>query len=85
VTADRMKGRDKKAQQLREYPVPLHLSLNRVGRLPDNDVVIRDECVSRRHCAFLAHNDQRRNRHSACRTARVASEPGQKGRAVRDG
>src|SRR4051812_32259147 len=24
---------------------PLHVGLNSVGRLPDNDVVIRDECV----------------------------------------
>ena len=28
---------------------PLHLGMNSVGRLPDNDVVVRDECVSRRH------------------------------------
>jgi pSer/pThr/pTyr-binding forkhead associated (FHA) protein len=38
---------------------PLHLGLNSVGRLPDNDVVIRDECVSRRHCAVVIHHDMR--------------------------
>ena len=38
---------------------PLHLGLNSVGRLPDNDVVIRDECVSRRHCALVIHHDLR--------------------------
>jgi pSer/pThr/pTyr-binding forkhead associated (FHA) protein len=26
---------------------------------PDNDVVIRDECVSRRHCAVVIHHDMR--------------------------
>jgi hypothetical protein len=36
---------------------PLHFGLNSVGRLPDNDVVIRDECVSRRHCAVVVHHD----------------------------
>jgi hypothetical protein len=38
---------------------PLHFGLNSVGRLPDNDVVIRDECVSRRHCAVVIHHDYR--------------------------
>jgi FHA domain-containing protein len=38
---------------------PLHLGLNSVGRLPDNDVVVRDECVSRRHCAVVIHHDMR--------------------------
>jgi hypothetical protein len=38
---------------------PLHMGLNSVGRLPDNDVVIRDECVSRRHCAVVIHHDLR--------------------------
>lgn len=38
---------------------PLHFGKNYVGRLPDNDVVIRDECVSRRHCAVLVHTDLR--------------------------
>ena len=38
---------------------PLHAGLNSIGRLPDNDVVIRDECVSRRHCAVVIHHDLR--------------------------
>jgi hypothetical protein len=38
---------------------PLHFGLNSVGRLPDNDVVIRDECISRRHCAVVIHHDMR--------------------------
>jgi hypothetical protein len=49
---------------------PLHLGLNSVGRLPDNDVVIRDECVSRRHCAILVHTDLR------CELHDVASKNG---------
>ena len=49
---------------------PLHLGLNSVGRLPDNDVVIRDECVSRRHCAILVHSDLR------CELHDVASKNG---------
>jgi len=49
---------------------PLHMGLNSVGRLPDNDVVIRDECVSRRHCAVLVHSDFR------CELHDVASKNG---------
>lgn len=36
---------------------PLQVGVNSVGRLPDNTVVIRDECVSRRHCAIVVHRD----------------------------
>lgn len=49
---------------------PLHMGLNSVGRLPDNDVVIRDDCVSRRHCAVLVHTDFR------CELHDVASKNG---------
>lgn len=49
---------------------PLHFGLNSVGRLPDNDVVIRDECVSRRHCAVVVHHDMR------CEIHDVASKNG---------
>lgn len=49
---------------------PLHYGLNSVGRLPDNDVVIRDECVSRRHCAVVVHHDMR------CEIHDVASKNG---------
>jgi pSer/pThr/pTyr-binding forkhead associated (FHA) protein len=49
---------------------PLHMGLNSVGRLPDNDVVIRDECVSRRHCAVVIHHDLR------CELHDVASKNG---------
>lgn len=37
--------------------VPLKVGLNSVGRLPDNDVVIDDATVSRRHCAIVVHSD----------------------------
>lgn len=37
--------------------IPLKIGLNSVGRLPDNDVVIDDPTVSRRHCAILVHSD----------------------------
>lgn len=49
---------------------PLHFGLNSVGRLPDNDVVVRDECVSRRHCAVVIHHDLR------CELHDVASKNG---------
>lgn len=49
---------------------PLHLGLNSIGRLPDNDVVVRDECVSRRHCAVVIHHDLR------CELHDVASKNG---------
>jgi len=42
---------------------PLHLGVNSVGRLPDNDVVLRDEHVSRRHCAVVVHTDFRCDLH----------------------
>ena len=48
----------------------LHVGMNSVGRLPDNDVVIRDECISRRHCAILVHTDMR------CELHDVASKNG---------
>jgi hypothetical protein len=49
---------------------PLHVGMNSIGRLPDNDVVIRDECVSRRHCAIVIHSDLR------CELHDVASKNG---------
>lgn len=49
---------------------PLHVGMNSVGRLPDNDVVIRDECISRRHCAIVVHSDLR------CELHDVASKNG---------
>jgi hypothetical protein len=49
---------------------PLHVGMNSIGRLPDNDVVIRDECVSRRHCAVVIHSDLR------CELHDVASKNG---------
>jgi hypothetical protein len=49
---------------------PLHFGMNSIGRLPDNDVVIRDECISRRHCAVVIHSDLR------CELHDVASKSG---------
>jgi hypothetical protein len=34
---------------------PLRVGLNTVGRLTDNDIVLTDPFVSRRHCAVLIH------------------------------
>jgi len=49
---------------------PLQIGMNSIGRLPDNDVVIRDESVSRRHCAIVVHTDFR------CEVHDVASKNG---------
>jgi hypothetical protein len=49
---------------------PLHIGMNSIGRLPDNDVVVRDECVSRRHCAILIHSSLK------CELHDVASKNG---------
>lgn len=39
----------------RDTVYPLKVGLNTIGRAPDNDVVIQDCYVSRRHCAVLVH------------------------------
>ena len=39
----------------KEYIYPLKVGLNTIGRAPDNDVVLADSYVSRRHCAILVH------------------------------
>jgi pSer/pThr/pTyr-binding forkhead associated (FHA) protein len=39
----------------RDYIYPLKVGVNTIGRLQDNDVVVNDAHVSRRHCAILIH------------------------------
>jgi hypothetical protein len=34
----------------------LKVGYNTIGRLPDNDIVVNDPCISRRHCAILVHS-----------------------------
>jgi hypothetical protein len=34
---------------------PLKVGLNRIGRLPDNDIVFEELDISRRHCVILVH------------------------------
>src|SRR5262245_54111883 len=41
--------------QDRDYIYPLKVGLNTIGRAQDNDIVIEDSYVSRRHCAVLVH------------------------------
>ncbi len=41
----------------REYIYPLKIGLNTLGRSSDNDVVVEDLYVSRRHCAVLVHHN----------------------------
>lgn len=53
-----------------EHLHPLSLGVNSVGRLPDNTVVVKDEHVSRRHCAVVIHRDGR------CEVHDVASKNG---------
>lgn len=38
-----------------EYIYPLKVGINTVGRSPDNDVIVQDCYISRRHCAILVH------------------------------
>jgi hypothetical protein len=54
----------------RDYVYPLQVGLNTVGRSPENDVVVEDAYVSRRHCAVLVHHDCR------CELHDVASKNG---------
>lgn len=37
--------------------IALKIGLNSIGRLPDNDVVIDDATISRRHCVVVVHSD----------------------------
>ncbi len=37
--------------------IVLKIGLNSVGRLPDNDVILEDDTVSRRHCAIVVHSN----------------------------
>lgn len=37
--------------------LPLRIGLNSVGRLPDNDIILDDDTVSRRHCAIVVHSN----------------------------
>jgi hypothetical protein len=41
-----------------EFIYPLKVGLNTLGRSSDNDVVVEDAYVSRRHCAILVHSSQ---------------------------
>ena len=41
----------------REFIYPLKIGVNTMGRSSDNDVVVEDLYVSRRHCAVLVHHD----------------------------
>jgi hypothetical protein len=49
---------------------PLKIGVNTVGRLPDNDIVIRGPYVSRRHCAILVHAGEK------CELYDIASKNG---------
>jgi FHA domain len=41
-----------------QYIYPLKIGLNTLGRSSDNDVVVADCFISRRHCAILVHSNQ---------------------------
>jgi pSer/pThr/pTyr-binding forkhead associated (FHA) protein len=60
------------AYVLRDGPAtyPLKMGLNTVGRLPDNDVVIADPYISRRHCAIVIHANNQ------CEIQDIASKNG---------
>jgi hypothetical protein len=54
----------------RDAVYPLKTGVNTVGRLSDNDVVIPDPFLSRRHCAILVHTNEN------CELHDVASKNG---------
>ena len=54
----------------KEFIYPLKVGLNTLGRSPDNDVVVPDSFISRRHCAILVHL------HSGCELHDTASKNG---------
>ena|SRR5947209_14686933 len=54
----------------KEYIYPLKVGVNTLGRSGDNDVVVEDAYVSRRHCAILVHSNQ------ACELHDTASKNG---------
>jgi hypothetical protein len=54
----------------RDFNYPLKVGLNTLGRSGDNDVVVPDAFVSRRHCAILVHHDR------ACELHDTASKNG---------
>ncbi len=54
----------------RDYVHPLKPGLNTMGRSSDNDVVVEDLYVSRRHCAVLVHHD------TVCMLHDIASKNG---------
>jgi len=39
----------------RDTVYPLKVGLNTIGRAPDNDIILQDCYVSRRHCAVVVH------------------------------
>lgn len=53
--------RDRGIMQLWIYdenrPYLLKVGLNHIGRMPDNDIIIPDPSISRRHCTILVHSD----------------------------
>jgi len=41
----------------KDFIYPLKVGLNTMGRSSDNDLVVEDLYISRRHCAILVHHD----------------------------
>jgi pSer/pThr/pTyr-binding forkhead associated (FHA) protein len=54
----------------KDYVFPLRVGINTIGRMPDNDVVLEDPGISRRHCAILVHA------HDQCEIYDTASKNG---------
>ncbi len=54
-----------------QYAYPLKVGINTVGRMPNNDVVLPDPYVSRRHVAILVHTNNQ-----GCELHDIASKNG---------
>lgn len=67
---EKLSGVPRYALRLGEMAYPLQIGLNAIGRSPDNDIVLSESYISRRHCAIVVHAS------SGCELHDLASKNG---------